>query len=196
MMRLGLRLLRPRGLTEIVSAAWVVVSTAVLLSSLFVVGDFLGSLNHREAVLWSRTPVGADSPERRKSLPQGVEQGYDVGGASLIRLLVGPSYGQVTPPSGIPRWPAPGEVIASPAAVRLINKNPYAAALAPGRIVSAVDRKALRDPDEAYVVVGATAEQVQATGSSSAISMPHLPYFLNGNLEPSNLFSGRMKAER
>lgn len=168
--RLGLRLFRPRGTAEVISAAWVVMATAVLLSSVFIALGFVGSLSDRQAVLSKRTPIWASASGAGRSLPLGLEQENDVGGANLIRLVVSSPHGRVALPAGIPRWPAPGEVIASPAAVRLISRNPYAAALVPGRVVGSVAPVALRDPDEAYAVVGETVEQVRSTGISSAIA--------------------------
>jgi hypothetical protein len=170
-LRLAVRLLRPRGPAELVSAVWVTAATAVLISSLFVMLGFLGSLSHRPVVLAQRTPIWTEKPSVETARPTvlGLEQENDVGGASLIRLVVSPAEGSDFLPPGIPRWPAPGEVFASPGAARLISQNAYAAALAPGRMVGAVDRDALRDPDEAYVIVGETAEQLRATGLSSAI---------------------------
>lgn len=152
--RLGLRLFRPRGAAEVISSVWVVMATAVLLSSVFIALGFVGSLSDRQSVLSKRTPIWAGASGSGRSLPLGLEQENDVGGANLIRLVVSSPHGSsphghVALPAGIPRWPAPGEVIASPAAVRLISRNPYAAALAPGRVVGSVGSVALRDPDEA-----------------------------------------------
>lgn len=169
-LRLGLRLLRPRGVAEVVSAVWVVVAAAVLLTSVFVVTDFIGSLNARQAVLSHRTPAGvgrSQAAQAGRALPWAAETVQNVGGAQLIMLSVSPRQGGVRLPVGMPRWPAPGEVIASPGAVKLLGENPFAAALVPGRVVAAVGRRALRDPDEAYVVVGRTREQVKSAGGEA-----------------------------
>jgi hypothetical protein len=167
-----LRLLRPRGSGEAISAAWVVLAAGVLLGSVFTLAGFLGSLEHRHAVLVSRTPVVASSAARvGQPNAMGFDDQEDVGGTALAYLVIHvPPGAQVRPPAGIPRWPAAGEVLASPAAAELLRGNPYAATLAPGRLAGTIGPQALRDPDEAFAVVGESGQQVQASGQGLPIA--------------------------
>lgn len=150
-MRLAWRLWRPRDAVELVAASSIVVGSALIVLCVGVVLAFSGQLAHREQVLFARTPAAATQSVSKAAVLAASGE-YDVGNADLLRLELSPG-GDQRPP-GLTRWPRPGEVFASTAARKLMASNKYAAALVPGREVGTISRSGLRDPDEAYVVVG------------------------------------------
>jgi hypothetical protein len=58
------------------------------------------------------------------------------------------------PAPGLPRWPRPGEVFASPAYAHAVARHPELASYAPGKIVGTAGPAGLRGPDELLVYVG------------------------------------------
>ncbi|WNM27015.1 hypothetical protein RN607_12535 [Demequina capsici] len=66
----------------------------------------------------------------------------------LLRIDVDPLDGELPLPPGLDRWPAPGEVLLSPAAMDLLDEDPAFRAYVPGTAVGTVGEAGLRGPDE------------------------------------------------
>lgn len=151
--RLALRMWRPSGRAEVVAAVGLILTAVLIVLGAGVTADALGSMPHRAAILKARSPRTADhtAHDSRRYVAW---TSVDVGGVDLALLRTTPGTGDVPPPPGTPAWPEPGEIYASPAAWRLLQTNPYARVLVPGHVVGVISGTALRDPQEAYIVVG------------------------------------------
>ncbi|WP_210494081.1 FtsX-like permease family protein [Patulibacter sp. SYSU D01012] len=80
---------------------------------------------------------------------------YEVGGRTIQQIGIA-TRRRIAPPAGLPRVPAPGEVLVSPAVHRLLD-GPDGDALRaslPGRVVGTVGDAALTGPEERVVVAG------------------------------------------
>lgn len=163
--RLSLRLLAPRGSSEWIAGWAMIVTTALTLVSALLVSSMLSAFAHRQDVLLAREPALSHG----SSTALAAYEVEDVGGSELVLLQVGGDLAGVAPPPGVERLPAPGEVLVSPAARSLIGTNPYAAALVPGQVTGTIGAQALRDPGEAFVIMGTTLETIKKSGMAQPI---------------------------
>jgi hypothetical protein len=183
--RLAWRLLWPRGAAERFAALWLAAAGAVLASCLLLLLGMVLALGLRSSVQFAREPVIAGQVHRPDA-PGAIADKVDAGGVQLTRLRLSPWDGVTRLPPGIPAWPGPGQLLASPAAIRLLATNPYAAALAPGHLTGTIGPQALLDPGEAYVVIGRplrelTGKAFPITGFGSSPS-PSDAEFTSGGL--------------
>lgn len=96
---------------------------------------------------------------------------YEVGGHEIQQVNVA-TRGAVAPPAGLPKVPAPGEVLVSPAVATLLRGPDGATVRAslPGRVVGSVGPAALTGPKERVVVAGRSPAAVQATAAGLPVT--------------------------
>ncbi|MDQ0378301.1 FtsX-like permease family protein [Amycolatopsis thermophila] len=96
------------------------------------------------------------------------------GGRQIDRVDVAALAGGVALPAGVPKLPAPGEVLVSPELYQAINRLP-ASQLAdrlPGRIVGTLGEDALRYPDQMVALVGHSPETMPSSATERAGFLP------------------------
>lgn len=169
--RLALRLMRGGGVAGVVRLALMIVGVAV--------GVAVGTL---VVVLPSVLDDRADRSSARLPVPTTAESGRPTTflfalvddswqGKRFSRVLLAQVDAAAESPPGLARFPAPGEIVASPAAARLLATEPELAARVPGRVVAEIAPAGLLDPDELFAYVGVPADQLRDGSEASGFSV-------------------------
>ncbi|WP_316519887.1 FtsX-like permease family protein [Kitasatospora brasiliensis] len=150
-------------------AAAVAIGVGLLLST-FSSLNAIDRANQRQ--LWMNTGAkGATSAAPVDPLWWSARMEY-YRGKSVLQAQVAPT-GPTSPMlPGLTRLPAPGEYYASPALRKLLSETP-AVELGdrfPGRMVGVIGDDALPSPDTLAVVIGRTADQVEAMPRAAAVT--------------------------
>lgn len=156
---LSLRLLRLGGRRAWTSAGLVGAGVAVGTMLLAVAVGALHGWDEREARIGWRTDVslGDASGASAAAIVHVNVRSDRVADRQLDLVdLVDPRPG-TTPPPGLPRMPAPGEMWVSPALAKLLTSLPadqLADRLPPGGPTGTIESSGLRDPDELVAIIG------------------------------------------
>ncbi|MCW0212615.1 MAG: hypothetical protein OJJ54_04600 [Pseudonocardia sp.] len=154
MIALALRLLRLGGRRAWTSAGLVGAGVAVATTLLAISVGALHGLDERESRTGWRTPAEAATgtdPVALLRLRTDFAAGRPITQVDLVAPVAG-----ATPPPGLPRMPAPGEVWVSPALAELMGTLPAGdlAARYPGPATGLVGDAGLQSPDELVAVIG------------------------------------------
>lgn len=94
-----------------------------------------------------------------------VERSDAYGSRPFTRVFVARgTHGTQSPPPGLTRLPAPGEVFVSPRVHDLLRAAPAVKGLLPGRETGTVQRAGLAHPDELYAYIGTTRARIADEG--------------------------------
>ncbi|MEH0511886.1 FtsX-like permease family protein [Streptomyces sp. B21-106] len=106
------------------------------------------------------------------------------GSEPLTRIFVAPGRESIDPPPGIPRLPGPGEIFVSPSVHELLKKDAGLEQLLPGSEIGVISAQGLAYPDELYVYVGTSLDQLKSGARLSYFGAryPRFP-----TVEPSTL---------
>lgn len=136
----------------VIAATFVV--TLVLSIAVFIYGSYEGRIG-RDA---TRHPVAASSVEDEIAYWRVVNDHIGFRYVDIVKLAVlDPS---ASPPPGLDRWPAPGEVFVSPALAALDPEGVVASQY--GHVAGSIDQSGLANPKERFAYVGIDPDRVEA----------------------------------
>ncbi|WP_326557155.1 FtsX-like permease family protein [Micromonospora sp. NBC_01796] len=168
---LAVRLVRGGGVAGIVRLALMVVGMAVGVAVSTLVVMLPSILDHRADASSARLPAPAEAESRRPTsfLFALVDDSWQ--GARFSRVLLARVDPAAEPPPGLERFPAAGEIMASPRAAWLLATEPELAARAPGRVVAEISPAGLLDPDEVFAYIGIPPEQLKEGSEASGFGV-------------------------
>ena len=160
--RLGWRFLRVREPRRIVSLVLIVVGVGLAVLSVLCAVAAFTVVGEREDRTLARALTRAADSEPATAWVDVHRQPY--GERMVLRVDVALSQNPPSPPPGLGRWPAPGEMVVSPAFREASSTDRTLAEYAPGRSVGTVGEEGLRSPAELAVYRGVPRETLPRGG--------------------------------